>query len=59
LALGTSYLLQPHGIQLDLGTKVDVEKQTSVFSLVSFQTSQLPRYEITFQRHNINVLYAH
>jgi len=39
LALGTSNLPQPHGIQLDLGTKVDVEKQTSVFSQVSFQTS--------------------
>lgn len=39
LALSSSYLPQTHGIQLDLGTKADVEKQTSVFSLVSFQTS--------------------
>jgi len=39
LALGTSNLLQRHRIQLDLGTKADVEKQTSVISLVSFQIS--------------------
>jgi len=26
LAVATSYLPQPHGIHLDLGTKVDVEK---------------------------------
>jgi hypothetical protein len=47
LALGTSCLPQLHGIQLDLGSKVDVEKQISVISLIAFQTSRLPRYEIT------------